>query len=70
MIDDLPNITVPSLVVVGEHDAAFQRAAEVMTARLPHACLERIPGAGHIVNIEAEEVFNRKVVDFVTALKG
>ena len=70
VIDDLPNISVPSLVIVGEHDAAFQRAAEVMAARLPQARLERIADAGHIVNLEAEEVFNRKVVDFVTALQG
>lgn len=70
VIDDLPGITAPSLVIVGEADAAFQRAAEVMAARLPHARLERISDAGHIVNLDAEEVFNREVVGFIRSLKS
>ncbi len=36
-----------------------------MEARLPQAERVSIAGAGHIVNIEAADAFNRAVSDFV-----
>lgn len=68
VIDDLPGITQPALVVVGEEDAGYLRAAEVMSSKLPSCRYEQIPGAGHIVNIEAAEQFNRLVLDFLAGL--
>ena len=68
MIDDLAGIDIPALVVVGEEDAAFLRAADVMGARLPQAQTLRIPGAGHIVNIEAETAFNDALSAFLASL--
>lgn len=70
VIDDLPTIQAPVLVLVGEQDEAYQRAAEVMVAKLPRAELARIPGAGHIVNIEAEALFNARAVAFLRSLGG
>jgi pimeloyl-ACP methyl ester carboxylesterase len=64
VIDRLQKIEAPALVLVGEEDDAYQRAAEVMAAKLPHAQLERIPAAGHIANIEAEAAFNAHAVAF------
>jgi pimeloyl-ACP methyl ester carboxylesterase len=68
VIDDLPGITAPALVVVGERDEAFLRAAEVMAARLPNARRVVIPEAGHCVNIEEAEAFDREVVGFLRGL--
>ena len=68
VIDDLAGIDIPALVVVGEEDAAFLRAADVMGARLPQAQTLRIPGAGHIVNIEAETAFNDASRAFLASL--
>jgi len=65
VIDDLSRIEVPALVLVGEEDRAYLRAADVMAARLPDARKVVLPGAGHIVNIEAPEAFERAVVDFL-----
>jgi pimeloyl-ACP methyl ester carboxylesterase len=65
IIDDLPEIDCPALVVVGEKDDAFLRAAEVMTARLPRAERETIPGAGHMVNIDESDAFNAIVLRFL-----
>jgi pimeloyl-ACP methyl ester carboxylesterase len=64
VIDELAGIACPALVVVGEKDDAYLRAADVMQAKLP--CAERltIPGAGHIVNLEAPEVFDAAVAAF------
>lgn len=68
IIDELAEIQAPALVIVGEQDDAYQRAAEVMTARLPHAERVTIPGAGHIVNIEASEAFDAAAAAFVRKL--
>jgi pimeloyl-ACP methyl ester carboxylesterase len=70
VIDELASIRIPALVIVGEHDAAYQRAAQVMQARLPLAESVTIPGAGHIVNIEAAEAFNTAVLCFLERLRA
>jgi pimeloyl-ACP methyl ester carboxylesterase len=68
VIDELAQMDVPALVLVGEHDAPFLRAAEVMAARLPRARHVVVPGAGHIVNIEQAEVFDRALLAFLDGL--
>jgi pimeloyl-ACP methyl ester carboxylesterase len=69
VIDRLCEIHAPALVLVGEEDEAYQRAAEVMVAKLPNARLVRVPAAGHIANIEAEEPFNAHAVAFLQSLE-
>ncbi len=68
VIDDLARMDVPALVLVGEQDAAFLRAGEVMAARLPRARHVVVPEAGHIVNIEQAEVFDRELLAFLDGL--
>jgi pimeloyl-ACP methyl ester carboxylesterase len=68
VIDALPSIPAPALVVVGAEDEAYLRAAEVMSARLPAASQVTIAGAGHIVNIEAADAFNAAVAGFLKRL--
>ena len=65
VIDELATLNMPALVMVGENDKPFLRAAEVMAAKLPQAHHVIIPGAGHIVNIEEAEIFNRELLDFL-----
>jgi len=50
---------------VGEKDAAFRRAAEVMTARLPRVEQKTIPRAGHMANIDQSEAFNAIALQFL-----
>ena len=68
VIDQLAEIEAPALVLVGEKDKPYLRAAEVMAARLPNAEHVTIPGAGHIVNIEETEAFNAAVIGFLEKL--
>jgi pimeloyl-ACP methyl ester carboxylesterase len=70
VIDDLERIEVPALVLVGEHDSDYHRAAEVMAARLPRAESVRIAGAGHIVNIEEPEAFDAAVIAFLERVRA
>ena len=68
VIDALPTLRVPALVLVGERDADYLRAAEVMAARIPGAKHVTIPGAGHVANLEETEAFDRAVLDFLQGL--
>lgn len=51
----LPEITVPVLVLAGEHDAKFRALGERLTAGLPNATFEVIADAGHSVHLEQPE---------------
>jgi pimeloyl-ACP methyl ester carboxylesterase len=68
VIDELPRIAAPALVVVGEHDEPYRRAAEVLAAKLPRAESVVIAGAGHIVNLEEPEAFDAAVLHFLARL--
>ncbi len=68
IIDQLREIACPALVVVGEADDAFARAADVLTARLPRAERRTIPRAGHIVNIDEADAFNAVALEFLKKL--
>jgi len=68
VIDELATLDIPALVMVGENDKPFRRAAEVMAAKLPRAHHVVVPGAGHIVNIEEAEIFNQELIDFLAKL--
>lgn len=70
VIDALPSIRVPTLVLVGERDADYLRAADVMAARIPGAKRVAIPGAGHCANLEETDAFDRAVLDFLAGLSS
>jgi 3-oxoadipate enol-lactonase len=63
---DLPNITVPTLIVVGAEDPITPPAdAERMAAAIPNAKLVNIAGAAHMANFEKPEEFNAAVREFL-----
>jgi pimeloyl-ACP methyl ester carboxylesterase len=68
VIESLPGISVPTLVVVGAEDATFLKAADYMAARIPGARKVVIEGAGHAPNIDRPDVFNDAVLDFLAAM--
>ena len=70
VIDELSSIECPALVIVGEKDEAYLRAAEVMTAKLPQAESITLAGAGHVVNIEAADAFNAALLAFLERIRA
>lgn len=66
VLDRLGEIEAPALVMVGEHDEQFLRAADMMAARLRRAERVTIPRAGHIVNLDASELFEAALLGFLT----
>ncbi|MBI3943461.1 MAG: alpha/beta hydrolase [Chloroflexi bacterium] len=62
----LGQVTVPVLVVVGEHDLPdFHHVAEILNQQVLNARLVVLPGAGHLANMEAPLLFNRHVAGFL-----
>lgn len=62
----LPKITVPTLVIVGEEDIVTPpSASEFLAKNIPGAALVKIPGAGHLTNIEKPEAFNAALGPFL-----
>ena len=68
VIELLPEIKVPSLVVVGADDTPFLAASDYMAAKIPGAKKAVIPAAGHAVNIDQPQAFIDAVVPFLEAL--
>ena len=65
VIDSLPGIRVPALVVVGADDRPFLAASEYMAKKIPGARKAVVPNAGHAVNIDQPEAFIEAVLPFL-----
>jgi pimeloyl-ACP methyl ester carboxylesterase len=68
VIESLPDIKVPSLVVVGADDAPFLAASDYMAAKIPGAKKVVVPAAGHAVNIDQPQAFIEAVLPFLDGL--
>lgn len=70
ILHELPNIRVPTLVAVGAEDACLppSRSRRIASA-IPDAKLVVVPGVGHLLPIEAPDVVNRLLREFVTTLQ-
>jgi 2-succinyl-6-hydroxy-2,4-cyclohexadiene-1-carboxylate synthase len=53
----LDELTMPVLLVVGEHDAKFRAIATEMATAIPDATIEVVAGAGHVVHLEQPAAF-------------
>jgi len=63
---DVPRLSVPALVIRGEHSNTFLPAAQArMARRLPGARFITIPGAGHLVPMERPAETGATIRDFL-----
>ncbi|MCZ6617237.1 MAG: alpha/beta fold hydrolase [Gammaproteobacteria bacterium] len=69
VIQSLPEIRVPSLVLLGANDEAFLKSSDYMADKIPGATKVVIADAGHAANIDQPEKFNVAVVEFLAANK-
>jgi pimeloyl-ACP methyl ester carboxylesterase len=70
IIESLPEIKVPTMVLVGENDQPFIGASQYMATKIPGAKLVTIPGAGHAANIDQPAAFNDAVRAFLAETVG
>jgi pimeloyl-ACP methyl ester carboxylesterase len=70
VIELLPAIRVPTLVVVGADDTPFLAASDYMAAKIPAAKKVVIPAAGHAVNIDQPQAFIDAVLPFLDEVEA
>lgn len=68
VIDNLPRIQVPTLILAGEGDAPYLRGIDYMVNHIPNASKVIIANAGHGANVEQPAVFNDNVRRFLAQL--
>jgi pimeloyl-ACP methyl ester carboxylesterase len=65
VIDALPAMMIPALVVVGGRDKDYLGAAKYLATHLPRAVHAVIPDAGHVSNADQPDLFNQQVLAFL-----
>ena len=68
IIESLPEITVPTLVLVGDKDQPFLGATEYMANKIPGSTRAMVADAGHASNIDQPAAFNAEVEKFLAGL--
>ena len=69
VIESLPTIAVPTLVLVGAKDEPFLGATDYMAAKIPGAQKVVLEGAGHASNIDKPKEFNAAVKAFLSSVR-
>ncbi|MCU1361900.1 MAG: alpha/beta hydrolase, partial [Ilumatobacteraceae bacterium] len=65
VMEALPRIDVPALVIVGADDVPFFASSQYMAAKIPGAELVVVDGAGHAPNVSHPSQFDAAVIDFL-----
>lgn len=68
--DDMRRIDFPTLIVTGDEDDPCLEPALLMKRLIRTAGLVIMPRAGHTINIEEPDEFNRILHGFITAVDG
>lgn len=69
--DFLPQITVPTLIIVGRHDLLTPvQESEMMHRQIAGSHLQIVEEAAHMSNLEQPETFNRTLTSFLLALEA
>ena len=68
--DSLRQLQVPTLIMIGDEDEPCVEASVFMKRRIPNAGLAVFPQSGHTINLEEPDLFNRTVLDFLTAVEA
>lgn len=63
--DRLAGVDIPTLILVGEHDAKFRALGERLEASLPRAAMVTIDHAGHSVHLEQPAATTDAIVSWL-----
>jgi len=61
----LARLVMPALIVVGAEDRGSVEPSRTLAQALPNARLVVVPGAGHVVNLQAPKEFNAALLEFL-----
>ena len=68
VMEVLPEVAVPALVLAGADDTPFLAATDYMAHKVPGAQKVIVPAAGHAVNIDQPALFNAAVLAFLETM--
>jgi len=68
--EELERLEVPTLIVTGDEDDPCLEPGIFMKRKIRTSGLVVIPKAGHTINLEEPEAFNRIVLDFLTVVEA
>ena len=68
--DQLTKLEVPTLIMLGDEDDPCIEPSIFMKRHIPCSGMVVIPQSGHAINLEEPELFNRAVLDFLTAVEA
>jgi len=63
-------LDVPTLIMVGDEDDPCIEPGIAMKRFIPRSGLVVFPQSGHAINLEEPDLFNRAVLDFLTAVEA
>jgi len=62
----MKTLRTPTLVAYGTRDEACVQSPEFMAATIPGARIWRVPNATHFINLDEPDLFNQKILDFLS----
>ena len=68
--DKLKSLRVPTLIMIGDEDEPCIEPGIFMKRAIPLSGLSCFPQSGHAINLEEPDLFNRTVLDFLTAVEA
>ena len=66
----LKKLKMPALIMIGDEDEMCIDPALIMKKHMPGAGLLVLPQSGHAINLEEPDIFNRALLDFLTAVES
>ena len=69
LVDGMKQLRVPTLILTGDEDDPCLEPALMMKRAIPTAGLAVMPNAGHTINIDEPDEFNRQVLAFLSAVE-
>ena len=66
LLPALCSLSVPTLVIHGEHDLVPEESSRRIAGAIPGARFERIENSGHFSYLDAPEALERVVRDFLS----
>jgi len=68
--ESLRQLQVPTLIMIGDEDEPCVESAVFMKRCIPNAGLSVFPQSGHTINLEEPDLYNRTMLDFMTAVEA
>jgi pimeloyl-ACP methyl ester carboxylesterase len=68
--EELSRIQVPTLILAGDEDEPCLEPALFLKRTISTSGLVVFPQSGHAINLEEPDLFNRAVLDFLTAVES